>query len=171
MRFFRRRLILGLVNLLAGPPTFAPLQLLRVGLLGILGMKVGCRAQISEQFYVLNGDRVSIGDEGRIGSFCRIWDFSEVSIGDNLLASQNLTIIAGTHHTSDLSPRRGPISIGNDVWIGISVTIVGPVRIGNRCFIGAGALVISDIPDDAIAAGVPAKILRFREPPAGGTSA
>jgi hypothetical protein len=70
MRFFRRRLILGLVNLLAGPPTFAPLQLLRVGLLGILGMKVGCRAQISEQFYVLNGDRVSIGDEGRIGSFC-----------------------------------------------------------------------------------------------------
>lgn len=52
--------------------------------------------------------------------------------------------------------------IGNDVWIGVQTIVVGGVRIGNGAVIGAGAVVTKDVPDYAIVAGVPAKIIRFR---------
>lgn len=56
-----------------------------------------------------------------------------------------------------------PVVIGNDVWIGDRVVILPGVHIGNGCIIGAGAVVTKDIPDNAIAAGVPARVIRFRD--------
>lgn len=55
-----------------------------------------------------------------------------------------------------------PIEIGNDVWIGANVIILDGVRIGNGVILGAGAVVTKDIPDYAIAVGVPAKIIKYR---------
>ena len=55
------------------------------------------------------------------------------------------------------------VAIGNDVWIGDRVVILPGVHIGNGCIIGAGAVVTKDIPDNAIAAGVPARVIRFRD--------
>lgn len=52
--------------------------------------------------------------------------------------------------------------IGNDVWIGRNVTIIAGVRIGNGVIIGAQSVVTHDIPDYAVAVGVPARIIRFR---------
>lgn len=52
-----------------------------------------------------------------------------------------------------------PISIGNDVWIGGNVTIIGGVHIGNNVIVGAGAVVVNDIPDNCIVGGVPAKVI------------
>jgi len=60
---------------------------------------------------------------------------------------------------SDL-PQRA--EIGNDVWIGSNSVIMGGVKIGNGAVIGAGAVVTKDVPDYAIAAGVPAKVIRYR---------
>lgn len=54
------------------------------------------------------------------------------------------------------------IEIGNDVWIGASVTILPGVKIGNGAVIGAGALVNRDIPDYAVVVGVPVKVIRYR---------
>ena len=54
------------------------------------------------------------------------------------------------------------IAIGNDVWIGTNVTIMGGVKIGNGVIIGACSVVTKDIPDYAIVVGVPAKIIRYR---------
>ena len=53
--------------------------------------------------------------------------------------------------------------IGNDVSLGASVTIVGGVKIGNNVTIGAGAVVVKDIPDNAIAVGNPAKVIKYKE--------
>jgi acetyltransferase-like isoleucine patch superfamily enzyme len=61
-----------------------------------------------------------------------------------------------------LEDRPGPITIGNNVWIGINATIVGPVTIGDNAVIGAGSVVLKDIPSNAVAAGVPAKVIRFK---------
>lgn len=55
-----------------------------------------------------------------------------------------------------------PIEIGNDVWIGANVVILDGVRIGNGVILGAGAVVTKDIPDYAIAVGVPAKVIKYR---------
>lgn len=56
-----------------------------------------------------------------------------------------------------------PLEVGHDVWIGAGVTILpGCRRIGNGAAVGAGSVVTSDVPDFAIIAGVPARILRFR---------
>ena len=52
--------------------------------------------------------------------------------------------------------------IGNDVFIGANVTVLGGVRIGDGAVIGAGAVVVKDIPPYAIAVGVPAKVVKYR---------
>jgi len=55
---------------------------------------------------------------------------------------------------------RGVPVIGNDVVLGVGAKILGPVRIGDRAMIGANAVVIDDVPDDTVVAGVPARIIR-----------
>ncbi len=55
--------------------------------------------------------------------------------------------------------------IGHDVWIGHGAVILPGVKIGNGAVIGAGAVVSKDIPEYAIAAGIPAKVIKFRFDP------
>lgn len=76
-------------------------------------------------------------------------------IGNNVNLSQFLTI--GTNHDT-------PSIIGNNVYIGPNVNIVEDVKIGSYCTIGAGAVVVKDIPENATAAGVPAKVLNYTNP-------
>jgi len=82
-------------------------------------------------------------------------------------------LLGGEHHpefatTYPLETRvdqvasRGPITIGNDVWIGHASTILPGVKIGTGAGIGAGAVVSKDVPPFAIVGGVPAKVIRFR---------
>ena len=56
-----------------------------------------------------------------------------------------------------------PVYIGDDVWIGDRVLILPGVHIGTGCIVAAGAVVTKDVPDYAIAAGVPAKVMRMRK--------
>ena len=51
--------------------------------------------------------------------------------------------------------------IGHNVVVAPGANVIGPVNIGDNVFIGANALVINDIPDNAVVGGVPAKILNF----------
>lgn len=54
------------------------------------------------------------------------------------------------------------VSIGNDVWIGSSSTILGNVKIGDGAIVAFGAVVTKDVPPYAIVGGIPAKILKYR---------
>lgn len=57
---------------------------------------------------------------------------------------------------------RGPVRIGNDVWIGQRATLRRGVTIGDGAVIAAGAVVVQDVPPFAIVGGVPARVLRYR---------
>lgn len=104
-----------------------------------------------------------------------------LTIGDYCSIAGNVTIWLGSNHRTDwvttypfskLAPAaqhirghpasRGPVVIKNDVWIGNGVTILSGVTIGNGACIGARALVSSDVPDYAIVAGNPGRIIRKR---------
>jgi serine acetyltransferase len=58
--------------------------------------------------------------------------------------------------------KKGVVNIGNDVWIGDGVTIVGELTIGDGTIIGACSVVAKDVPPYAIVAGNPIKIIRYR---------
>ena len=53
-----------------------------------------------------------------------------------------------------------PITVGNNVWIGVGSTILAGVEIGDNTVIGAGSVVTKSIPENVVAAGVPCRVLR-----------
>ena len=81
----------------------------------------------------------------------------------------DVVILTHTHKIADITIPMGqqgsevrPVTIGNDVWIGMRSIIMPGVTIGNGVVIGAGAVVTKDVPDYAVVGGVPAKIIRLR---------
>lgn len=103
-----------------------------------------------------------------------IQDDAEVTIGDHCDFGPNVTIVTPIHPmlaeerkeilTADGEKKRlcyaKPVHIGNNCWLGASVTICPGVTIGDDCVIGAGSVVTRDIPKDSFAAGVPCKVIR-----------
>jgi virginiamycin A acetyltransferase len=62
-------------------------------------------------------------------------------------------------------PDRGPITIGNDVWIAENVQLRPGITIGNGAVIAAGSVVVKDVPPFAIVGGTPARLIRYRFAP------
>lgn len=93
-----------------------------------------------------------------------------IEIGDNVLFAQFVTVVAAGHGTKKNTPinqqpipAKRNVKIGNDVWVGACVTILPGVTIADGAIIGAGAIVTKDVPSNAIVAGNPANILKYRE--------
>lgn len=80
----------------------------------------------------------------------------KVKIGSNVLVSGHSILIAHDPWKS------GEIVIEDGAWIGVSSTIIFPVRIGRNAIIGAGSVVTRDIPENAVAVGVPARVIKYR---------
>jgi serine O-acetyltransferase len=105
------------------------------------GLQIQPETQIGYGFYIGHGVGAVISPGTIIGNNCNI--------------SQYLSIGTNDRHYA---------VIGNNVYIGPHVCIVGGVRIGNNVTIGAGAVVVKDVPDNATVAGVPARVLNYNEP-------
>jgi acetyltransferase-like isoleucine patch superfamily enzyme len=89
-----------------------------------------------------------------------------ITIGNNVYITAGCAFV--THDGGTLILRQevpdlewtAPISIGNDVYIGVRTLILPGVRVGNRVIVGAGSVVTKDIPDNSVAAGVPARVIK-----------
>ncbi|MBE6248884.1 MAG: sugar O-acetyltransferase [Prevotella sp.] len=88
-----------------------------------------------------------------------------VSIGDDCFIGPNVSIYTACHSTDPIERNTRqewakPVTIGNNVWIGGSVTILLDVSIGDNVTIGAGSVVTRDIPSNTIAVGNPCKVVK-----------
>ena len=110
---------------------------------------------------------LSIGSQGHVGIGSIITCRQSITIGDHALIAEYVTIRDQDHRYGGDVPtakngfETSPIVIGNNVWIGAKATITRGVTIGDNAVIAAGAVVINDVPPNAIAGGVPAKILKM----------
>ncbi|MGC8833752.1 MAG: acyltransferase [Armatimonadota bacterium] len=134
------------------------------------GISIGDGVFLGRNTIVLckNGD-IQIGKGTMVSCNCEIFSGSKVTIGQNCEIAAYTYLIGGDHSYADPTVpvaeqglvSRG-ISIGDNVWLGAGVKVADGVSIGQDCIIGAGAVVLKDIPDFSLAAGVPAKVLRSR---------
>ncbi len=120
---------------------------------------------INQPFYCDYGSQIRVGKRF-FANFCfTVLDEAPVTIGDDCFIGPNVSIYTACHSTDPVTRNTRqewalPVSIGNNVWIGGSVTILAGVTIGDNCTIGAGAVVIRDIPAGSIAVGNPAKVIK-----------
>jgi acetyltransferase-like isoleucine patch superfamily enzyme len=113
-----------------------------------------------------NGD-IEIGDGANIGFNCEIFSASRVTIGERTLIAAYCYLVGGDHDFADPGkpildqPRTSAgISLGAGAWLGAGVTVLDGVAIGSGAVVGAAALVRESVPDNATAAGIPARIIR-----------
>lgn len=111
-------------------------------------IQVGNNVGISNST-IICAKSIVIGDNVLIGGSCKIWDTNFHSLDYNERRINDLTKVTSL-----------PIIIGNDVFIGANSIILKGVTIGDRVVIGAGSVVTSNIPEDEIWGGNPAKFIR-----------
>lgn len=113
--------------------------------------------------------RMSVGSNVWIGENGWFQAVGGISIGSNVVISRNCTIFSGYHdYTEDLLPYgdrdvEKPVTICDNVWIGMNVTIVPGVTIGEGAIIGMGTTVTGDVPALAIVGCAPHRILKYRD--------
>lgn len=123
---------------------------LRISLLRACGFRIGRDVYVGEELLVI--EELSDGSE-------------KLVIGDRVAIAPRVTLVtASDANFSNLmeriAPIRGRIVIGDDAWIGTGAIILPNVTIGRAAIVGAGAVVTRDVPDGAVVAGVPARLVR-----------
>jgi acetyltransferase-like isoleucine patch superfamily enzyme len=116
---------------------------------------------------LLTSANTKLGSRAYIGPYCVL---GTVTLEDDVLIASHVSIInGGRQHGSELldvpmREQRGfetPVTIGEGSWIGERAVVMQSV--GQGCIVGAGAVVTRPLPDFAVAVGVPARIVRFRD--------
>ncbi len=130
-------------------------------------IQLGRRVHLFTHTRIQSEGSLIIGDYLSLNSYSRIIALEKIVIGDHVTIAQFVTILDHDHaynfknNTMTLKGYKTlPISIGSNVWIGDKVTILKGVTIGNNVIIGANSLVNKSIPNNCIAAGNPAKIIK-----------
>ena len=112
---------------------------------------------------------IPVGDNVFINSYCHIGCINKIVIGNNVMIGSGVLITDHQHGILAYSDTpvadrelvsKGPVIIGDNVWIGQRAQILKGVSIGDGAIIAAGAIVTHDIPSNCVAVGVPAKVVR-----------
>ena len=148
-------------NLLRPSENEKKLELLK-GLLGHIGDD---KIIINQPFRCDYGKQISIGKRFFANFNFTILDEAPVTIGDDCFVGPNVSIYTACHSTDPVERNTRqewakPVTIGNNVWIGGSVTILPGVSIGDNVSIVAGSVVVNDIPSNTIAVGNPCKVIK-----------
>src|SRR3954469_15060373 len=115
---------------------------------------------------------VRIGAKSVLGQECTISAFQHISIGRECIIADRVMLIDFDHGVVEVDRpirRQGiykrDVRVGHNVWIGYGVAILRGVTVGDNSVIGTSTIVSADVPANAVAAGVPVRILRMRPTP------
>lgn len=120
---------------------------------------------VNQPFYCDYGKHIRVGKRFFANFNLVVLDEAYVTIGDDCFIGPNVSIYTACHST-DPTERNSrnewarPVTIGNNVWIGGSTTILPGVTIGDNVTIGAGSVVVKDVPSGVVVVGNPAKVIK-----------
>jgi serine O-acetyltransferase len=114
----------------------------------VTGIEIHPGARIGRGIFIDHGMGVVVGETSEVGDYVTL--YQGVTLGG----------------TGKARGKRHP-TIGDHVMVGVGAKVLGAVTVGDHAKIGAGAVVLNDVPANATAVGVPAKVVVFREPDGG----
>jgi acetyltransferase-like isoleucine patch superfamily enzyme len=133
----------------------------------LLGKITGCEIDESTTvftpLYINYGKHTKIGKNVFINFDCTFLDLGGITIEDGVLIAPKVSLLSEGHPVSPESRHSlmvGHIHIRKNAWIGANATILQGVMIGENAVVAAGAVVSKDVPDNTIAGGIPAKIIK-----------
>ncbi len=117
----------------------------------------GTKVMVSE------GAHFEMGDHSYIHCNSTVTCFEHISIGRDCAISWNVNILDGNGHELTIEgvprPSPVPVAIGDNVWIGTGALVLPGVTIGSGAVVGAGSVVTKDVPNRAVVAGSPARVI------------
>jgi|SRR5665213_632159 len=175
--FLRRRLGLTVTRLRHPRVSFGPRCDVRTGahLSVARGATVtfGAGCVLDHGFTLEAAGQLTVGDRTVFGHHCTVAVDDRVTIGRGCLIGELVSIRDHDHAFGradvpilDQGRRTAPVVIGDDVWVGAKSTITSGVTIGDGAVVGAHAVVTRDLPAGCVAVGVPARVVRMRDPAA-----
>lgn len=129
----------------------------------IIGKQIDETFRIMLPFYTDYGLNIEIGKNVFVNHACTFMSIGGIAIEDNVLIGPKVNIITADHSTNPDERDSivvAPIRIKKNVWIGANATILKGVTIGVNSIVAAGSVVTTDIPDNCIFGGVPAKHIK-----------
>ncbi|GAB4386575.1 acyltransferase [Albidovulum sp.] len=135
-------------------------------------LTLGRDVRIAPNVSFANGERIALGDFVQVGARCSLWagrSRSWIRVGDRTTFGPEVFVTAADYGLkagiaiTDQEMTERDITIGADCWIGARAILTAGITIGDGAVIGAGSVVTRDIPAGAIAAGVPARVVRMRD--------
>ena len=141
---------------------------IRVGRDTLIGPYVSLSAGMAPGQDLISNAIVTIGDRCLIGRNSSIVGHLSIAIEDDVFFGPNVYVTDQNHGVDQLDVPIGrqsepeqPVVIGQGSWLGTNSVVLPGVTIGRHVAVGAGSVVTSDLPDNAVAVGVPARVLRI----------
>ena len=136
----------------------------RRALLRLFGADIGSNVLVRPSVRVTYPWKLKIGNHSWIGDHVELYTLGAITIGNNAVVSQGSYLCTGTHDYLDPSFRieERPIVVEDEAWVAAQVFIAPGIRIGKGAVVGVRSLVLTDVPDGAIAMGHPAIVRGMR---------
>jgi len=133
-------------------------------------LRIGAHCEIHPHAMLMTrGGSIRLGDNCSVNPYTLLYGHGGLEIGSRVRIAGHVVIVPSSHGIDDVKVpimaqniRYESVVIGDNVWIGAGVRILAGVTIGSGSVIGAGAVVTRDIPANAVAHGVPAKVKYIR---------
>lgn len=173
LRIFKYKILSSCKNVTGRPKLYYPLLLTGKGKISfgnnIQNGVVDSPSYFSGYNYLCTKNEtasISIGNNTAINNNFSVIARSKIVIGNDVIIGVNCRIEDNDGHNLDLDKRNNdgiyskPVYIGNNVFLGSGVTVLKGVTIGKNSIIGSSSVVTADIPDNVVAAGNPARVIR-----------